>query len=159
MESIADKQKPIAFEIDIKGEAAKYTTPKKSTNLQQRLESRKNRLLSSEDKLTIDSVEEKLERAKEKREQRMLAFKDSSKKKAATHEELVVKFEHEVESLKRQLERDLALHEERRLEFLSKRQQKAQIDLDKVKFVQAKVASKEMGGTETNPEENLEQAQ
>ena len=89
----------------------------------------------------------------------MLAFKDSSKKKAATHEELVVKFEHEVESLKRQLERDLALHEERRLEFLSKRQQKAQIDLDKVKFVQAKVASKEMGGTETNPEENLEQAQ
>jgi hypothetical protein len=85
MESSNEKNISIAFEIEIKNNNNGFSTPSKNQNIKQRLESRLNQ---SENNLNNENlsnsnndVYEKLEKAKNKREMKKLAYKNSSEKK------------------------------------------------------------------------------
>ena len=69
----------------------------------------------------MEELEKRLERAREKRDKRMEAFKNNMQnKKYSTVEDIKAKFEKECETLKSKLAEDQARHEERRKEQISK---------------------------------------
>ena len=71
------------------------------TDVQERLEKRKQTSDASTDKMTMEFYEQKLEKAREKRDKRLESLKTGASKKYVNAEAVKAKFEKECEDLKR----------------------------------------------------------
>ena len=139
MDTTSPNKKGIAFDINMKVPNAN-TSPSK---VKDRLEKRSKTFGERTERLTMEDLEQKLERAREKRDQRLEALKNNTTKKYGNADDIKTKFEKECEVLRAQLEADQVKHEERRKEQLNKVQQKAVADLEKVKVIKSKMINKE----------------
>lgn len=106
----------VAFDIDFIPK-----TPGKTSAVKKRLEQRKQQLESSDEKMCIEQVEDKLTKAQQLRDHKMRVLQDIQVKKNHTVEEIRNKQENQKNILKNKLDQQLQMHEMRRQEQIMKK--------------------------------------
>jgi hypothetical protein len=143
------KNQALAFEIDIKETNNSHgkSPSKSSMKVKERLEQRKQMIQNSDEKMNVDLVQEKIEKAKEKRLSCMKSktnmMKDRNDRIMKNLDEQKHNFTLRTNMLKNKLDSHLHDAEERRKANIQNKLMKAQNDLEKVKLAKKKVMNKE----------------